>query len=1204
MIKKLQRHSFNGIYLFLFFILAVEVSSQTGPKKNLNYLLQPTLAPQEFFAPEIFREGSGLVAGQEKSLEIKSSQTQLHYFKPEAGQIADIHVVKEDFTLKAEVFAPDGKLVTAQLSKRAGVVKLVCPVETAGIYTLRISSTEPRAANKYSIIFYALSDMDASSGKDYLEAMNFFNIGEELLNEQNADAMQAASTNYQKALNALIKLKKYPEAAEVASRIGEVYLIFGNSRESLEFFQKAYDLSQATSEPERQMNYLNLIGRSAISLGKIEIARQSAQKVVDYYQRQDSIRTQNAYANLNLGEIIYLSGDLKSALEKFNAVIEISKRTGNRSGEFLGYLYVGHVQSDLGYLKEARISYQKSLDIALKSFDRRNEGLALTALGGIHSFYGEQDSAMNSHERALQLFRQIGDRKNQGVALNGLARVYEGLNQPAIAYRYYESSINLYRSIDNADYEASTLLSMGQLCNFLERYPEALIHYRRSFELSRILNKRRILGLASSFIAATLIKQKKTQNALRELEKSLQLFQAAGDRRGQIYFLDMLGDIYFAEKKFPQASENYQKSLLLSRQTGERNLEAQAFYKTALAARTNGQMEEALKNITRALEIIEALRVQVASEILRVSYFAAVNKYYSFYINLLMQLHSSAPGKGYETLALEASEKVRARTLLENISINKIEAPERISPSLVKEKKDLEELILSKSNLHDSLISEERALEEIESSAQEISELTIKYEKVQNEIKQNDQRLAIALPHTAGAAEVKSLLQSDADTCLLEYILTDEKSYLWVVTGSEIRSYELPARHEIEQTAIEFYNLLATDQSQFNGSNEQMRLKIEDVSKKAQELRRQLFPSVSWTPPHRRVLIVADGILNNISFDVLFMQNVSAELESLQSAARSADSSGDDTLLKNKHEIVNLPSISSLLALRRETTRRQSAPYSVIILADPIFESTDSRFSGENREEEELSDENRKAAFRTGAENKSDANYLARLPFTRREGRKILQTIPDRQGLLLTDFDAGMSAVTSAEIKNYQIIHFATHSIVNNEIPELSGIHLSNFKQNRLPVNGLLRLQDIYNLNLNSELVILSSCSTSLGKNVAGEGVMSLSRGFIVAGTKSVIASLWKVDDEATAKLMQHFYESLAQPGNSPSKALQIAKLKMASQKKWQHPYFWAGFVLQGEYKDTITFKTSKASYPLIAGVLLALIVGASLVVYRIRKRT
>jgi tetratricopeptide (TPR) repeat protein len=448
-------------------------------------------------------ENSDLAVGQKKIFEIKSRETQLHFLRPEAGQLAGIDIVKEDFILKAEVFAPDGKLITAQLNKRGGVGKLIWLVETGGTYTLRISSMEPRSTNKFSITFHSLRETNISSGED-------------LFLEQNVSSMRMALTNYQKSLDALLRLKKYSEAAESASRIGEIYLIFGSSEESLGFFQRSYDLSRISSEPERQLVYLNLIGRSAISLGQLQIASQNAQKVIDYYRGQGGNRTPNAYANLNLGEISYLKGDLKSALETFNTVIKISKRTGSRSGEFLGYIYCGYVQSDLGYLKEARISYQKSLDIARESLDGRNEGLALTALGGNHSFYGEQQSAMSCHEKALQLFRQIGDRKNEGVALNGLARVYEELNQPTIAYRYYEDSINLYRSIDNIDFEASTLLSMGLLCNFLKRYPEALAHYRRSLELSRILNKRRILVYASTFIAATLVEQKKTQSALRE----------------------------------------------------------------------------------------------------------------------------------------------------------------------------------------------------------------------------------------------------------------------------------------------------------------------------------------------------------------------------------------------------------------------------------------------------------------------------------------------------------------------------------------------------------------------------------------------------------------------------------------------------------------------------------------------------------------
>src|SRR2546423_14272042 len=147
---------------------------------------------------------------------------------------------------------------------------------------------------------------------------------------------------------------------------------------------------------------------------------------------------------------------------------------------------------------------------------------------------------------------------------------------------------------------------------------------------------------------------------------------------------------------------------------------------------------------------------------------------------------------------------------------------------------------------------------------------------------------------------------------------------------------------------------------------------------------------------------------------------------------------------------------------------------------------------------------------------------------------------------------------------------FRSHGLVNSVHPELSGILLSTIDERGGLENGFLQLHDIYNLNLSSQLVVLSACNTALGKQIKGEGLIGLTQGFMYAGAKSVVASLWKVDDEATAQLMRYFYEAMLSEGLPPSTALKKAKVKMLSQKRWRAPYYWAAFTLQGEYRGSM----------------------------------
>ena len=165
------------------------------------------------------------------------------------------------------------------------------------------------------------------------------------------------------------------------------------------------------------------------------------------------------------------------------------------------------------------------------------------------------------------------------------------------------------------------------------------------------------------------------------------------------------------------------------------------------------------------------------------------------------------------------------------------------------------------------------------------------------------------------------------------------------------------------------------------------------------------------------------------------------------------------------------------------------------------------------------------------------------------------------------DFEANRATAMSDQLSQYRYVHFATHGLADSERPELSTIVLSLYDEQGRPQDGFLRAHEVYNLNLPAEMVTLSACETGLGKLTKGEGLVSLTRGFMYAGAARVVVSLWSVNDRATAELMTKFYRRVLIEGERPASALRSAQVEMWRDKRWGAPYYWAAFTLQGEWR-------------------------------------
>jgi CHAT domain-containing protein len=291
-----------------------------------------------------------------------------------------------------------------------------------------------------------------------------------------------------------------------------------------------------------------------------------------------------------------------------------------------------------------------------------------------------------------------------------------------------------------------------------------------------------------------------------------------------------------------------------------------------------------------------------------------------------------------------------------------------------------------------------------------------------------------------------------------------------------------------------------------------------------------------------RVLVVADGALQYIPFGVL------------------PDAAGQPVL--EQREIVSLPSMSSLAQqLQRSEGERPSKQLAVF--ADPVLQLSDPRFT--DIAQNSLAANIESDATDAFARPALLASDLARLPATGYEARTVAALLPADQRDVSTGFAASRDAVLSVDLSQYRVLHFATHGQVDSRYPALSSLVFSQFDRAGVPRDGHLRLHDIYNLKLNADLVVLSACETALGRSVRGEGLIGLAQGFMYAGARGLVASLWQVPDRATAELMTHFYRHLFVDGLSPGAALRQAQLAIAASRRWRDPYFWGAFVLVGD---------------------------------------
>jgi CHAT domain-containing protein/tetratricopeptide (TPR) repeat protein len=817
-------------------------------------------------------------------------------------------------------------------------------------------------------------------------------------------------------------------------------------------------------------------------------------------------------------------GDFRNLLKYSKEALALAQRVQDRRLESGVETFVGGASSALGDVKEALAHYERAVVLARET--GVSEASALNNIGAIYSEASDQQKALEYFLRALPLYKPLGNQFSEAITLNNIGNAYNKLGEPQKALDYLQQAVPMFQAVGAKGPLSFTLSNIGIAYRGLGDYEKALSYFNQAQTIQQQTGNKVQEAETLDQLGVLYSQQNQLQKALEYHQQALQLLHATGNVRREAVSLSNLGHVYTALGRLDEGMDHFNQALAVFRRIGDLNNIANALEGRARVQQQRGNLTEARKDIEESLSLIETVRAQTGSQQHRASYLASREKAYEFFIDLLMQ-------QGHDAEALQASERGRARSLTEMLNESHVDILQGVDPTLVQKERDIRRSLNAKAQRQIQLTAQQGKKEEIDTLNKEISALEDDYQQVQSAIRNaSPAYAALTQPQPLDLKGIQQ--QLDPDTVLLEYSLGQKRSYLFLVTQNSLTTYELPPAEQIQKLAQQVYESVSA------------RSAGAEFRKSAAELGQMILSPALAELGTKRLAVVADGPLQYVPF-----------------AALSAGKEYRPLVVD--HEMVSIPSASALAVQRQSLANRKPAPKGLAVLADPVFSIGDARFKGNTRAKEASSTNDTRIIEHTSG---GPAGQLAirRLPFTRQEADQIMSVAPTGANFKALDFRASRSVATSGELSQYRYVHFATHGYLDTARSGLSAIVLSMIDEQGNPQDGFLRTHDIYNLKLPAELVVLSACETGLGKDVKGEGIEGLTRGFMYAGARRVVVSLWNVNDRATAALMQRLYVGMLKSNKTPAAALRAAQIELLRTRQWQSPYYWAAFVMQGEW--------------------------------------
>jgi CHAT domain-containing protein/tetratricopeptide (TPR) repeat protein len=957
---------------------------------------------------------------------------------------------------------------------------------------------------------------------------------------------RSALKKLEESVQLFIGVGEAEEAARALNRAGRLQLSLNMPGDALNSHRKALALLRPGSSPEAEVDSLNGMGAAYLFSQDRVRAEEVLRRALTLSQRS-AYPAGEAQALLTLSDVQNYSNHAL-ALQTAQSALTLWQTLNDNKGVASTYAQVGTCYLAQNILPDATRNYELALQLWRDLNNLSEQAGALIMLGFIEFRKGEWQNCISLLTQAQSLLYEEAEPEKMGQIAAGLAESFNEHGMPGIGIVHFQRALDYYRQAHNPHYIWYATRGIGITHYLLGNYSEALTYLQRS--LTYVAPDTLQAAQCYQYIGRVYISAGEYDKAFQNLQQTLGIYAKSVNPRESAQVLGLMGQIFEQQGQFKQARQYYRQALESFTRFSDRLNQAAIYY--AL-----GQLELRTKNydaaedyLKQSIEATENIRRVSKSSDLTAAFSATVYERYEKYIDCLMRKHDAQPAQGFAVRAFETSELARGRSLAELLRATQTNLVAGLDPNLAEQEKSLRQALKVKEDYKVALLGRAYKKEELIALDAELARLEAEYKQVSETIRARYPSYEqITRPAAWDLRQIQEQVIADDQTLLLEYSLGSDNSYVWAVTRDTIRSYDLPARAQITEAAQKVYKVLAAQPDPDTAK---------ELTLAVQELSRLILSPVASELSKRRIIIVADGALHYIPFQVL------------------PTPSADNEPLVANYEIINTPSASILGQLQKEATRRQPAKV-LAAFGDPVFASNYAQRK-ETTGSEQLATmqplENARwhHALRDIELNVEsfDPSVIKPLFYARRELANLRNAASSGETFVASGFTATREQLLSTDLTQYAILHFATHGLLDPRRPENSGLVLSTVDRDGQTLNGFVGLQDIYGLRAPVDLVVLSACQTALGKDVRGEGLLGLTRGFMYAGASSVVASLWKVDDEATAELMRQFYTNMLQKGMTPADGLREAQNSIRQRPEWHAPYYWAGFTLQGEYRQVI----------------------------------
>jgi CHAT domain-containing protein/Tfp pilus assembly protein PilF len=971
---------------------------------------------------------------------------------------------------------------------------------------------------------------------DYKPAMSYFSTGLKVFEEVNDKVGICGALN----------------------SIGMIYQVEGNSQRALDYYERSLKLTQETGEKAEGARVLNNIGNIHQSGGNLP-------RALDYYDKSLKLaeeladKTLIARVEISIGLVDYLRGNYPRALERFRKALELAEYAADHELTSRALHNIGEIHRLQGDYKQAIDYLSRSLELSERSASKQMKVRTLLNIGLIHQSGGRYPQALDFFHRSLSLAETIDDKRIISIALNNIGNVYMSQGSYADSFRYIQKSLKLARDRNDKLMIGAALGNIGNIYHLEGNYGQALDHFQQSLKIAEEIGDKARIGTALNNIGLNNFVQEDYSEALKYYQKSLKLREELGDKPSIPGILNNIALIHSKQEDYPQALEYFQKSQKLAEQLNDdpqiaivlnnigevhrlqgRYGEAVELANRAAAIATkinvpdytwpastvvgraehalghNGQARRALDD---AISTIEGLRSQlVGSERAHQQFFEDKILPYHSMVDLLVDQNDPAEAFIY-------AERSKGRALLDVLQSGRLSVTKSMTQQEQEQERNLSLQLVSLNNL----ISREKLRRPLDQ--RRFDELNSQLQKARLDYEHFQVNLYAAHPELKvhrGQIQPISLEQvgeliPDASTALLEFVVTEDKTYLFIFTRQPSPRGSAKRGSSTSPTVPKVYTI-SIKRKELADRVERLRTRLANKDLGFQNEAIGLYelllgPARAELRSKTSLIVVPDNVLWEVPF------------QALQSARRR--------FLIQDSAISYAPSLTVLSKMTNSRSPARPGDLTLLALGNPAIAKAATDVINSSRLED----------------------TLGPLPEAERQVKMLAKLYGAARSKVYVGAEASEGRI-KREGATYRILHLAVHAILNDKNPMYSHLLLSQTDA-RANEDGLLEAWEIMNLNLKADLVVLAACETARGRIGNGEGIIGLTWASFVAGAPSIVVTQWKVDSSGTTELMLEFHRHLKLK-RSKGEALRQAALKLQGTKEYNHPYYWAGFEIVG----------------------------------------